>query len=149
MSVLPENWHPWYIGGAYSESRIRISKCRPQNPFLGKFRSKKSKLSVLPENWHTWYLGRTDSASGLSFFKIPTAKSIFEQIWAEKVKVVRFAWKLAHKVFRRCWFLIRLNFQLEIHFLLGPGSGIACFVWCWFTYRGCWFVSVKICNWRR
>ena len=31
-------------------------KFRSQNSFLGKFGSKKSKLSVLPEKWHTWYL---------------------------------------------------------------------------------------------
>ena len=41
------------IGSADSESRLRIWKFRPQNPFLSKFRSKKSKLSVLPDNWHT------------------------------------------------------------------------------------------------
>ena len=34
LSVLPENWHSWYIGGADSESRLRISKFRPQI-FLG------------------------------------------------------------------------------------------------------------------
>ena len=37
LSVLSENWLSWHIGGADSESRIRTSKFRPQNPFLGKF----------------------------------------------------------------------------------------------------------------
>ena len=63
--VLPDNWHTWYLGGADSDSGLRFSKFRPQNPFLGKLGPKKWKLSVLPENWHTWYLGGTDSASRL------------------------------------------------------------------------------------
>ena len=46
MSILTENWHACYIGGADSESRLRLLKFRPQNPFLGKFGPKKSKLSV-------------------------------------------------------------------------------------------------------
>ena len=33
------------------------------NLFLGKFGSKKSKLSVFPENWHAWYLDDADSCS--------------------------------------------------------------------------------------
>ena len=48
LSVLPKNRHPWYIRGADSESRPRISKFRPQNAFSGKFGPKNSKLSVLP-----------------------------------------------------------------------------------------------------
>ena len=34
---LPLNWHTWYIGGADSKSRLRISKFQPQKPFLRKF----------------------------------------------------------------------------------------------------------------
>ena len=41
LPVLPENWHSWYIGGADSKSRLRISKFRPQNLFFGNFRPKK------------------------------------------------------------------------------------------------------------
>ena len=51
--ILTENWHTWYIGDVNSESRLRFLKSRPQNPFLGKFGPKKSKLSVLSENWYT------------------------------------------------------------------------------------------------
>ena len=69
MSILTENWHTWYIGGVDSKSRLRFLKFWPQNPFLGKFGPKKSKLSVLTENWHTWYLGSADSESGLGFLK--------------------------------------------------------------------------------
>ena len=34
-------------------------------------------------------------------------QSIFGQNWAEKFKVVHFDWKLAHMVYRGCWFLFR------------------------------------------
>ena len=40
-----------------------------------------------------------------------TSKSIFGQIWAQKVKVVRFAWKLVHMVSQRCWFLFQHEFS--------------------------------------
>ena len=40
-------------------------------------------------------------------FWISKLKSIFEQILAEKVKVVHFGWKLAHRVSWVCWFLFR------------------------------------------
>ena len=32
---------------------------------------------------------------------------LFGQIWAKKVKVVQFGWKLAHRVSRQCWFLFQ------------------------------------------
>ena len=35
-------------------------------------------------------------------FWISDPKSIFGQIWAKKVKVVQFGWKLAHRVSQRC-----------------------------------------------
>ena len=53
LSVLPENWHKWYLRGADSESGPGFLKFWPQNSFLGIFVLKKSKLSVLPENLHT------------------------------------------------------------------------------------------------
>ena len=38
----------------YTDSRFRLRflKSQPQNPFLGKFGLKKSKLPLLPDNWH-------------------------------------------------------------------------------------------------
>ena len=42
-------------------------KFQPQNSFLMKFESKKSKLSVLLKNWHTWYHEAGDSYSNISF----------------------------------------------------------------------------------
>ena len=38
-------------------------------------------------------------------------KSIFGQIWAEKVKVVQFGWKLIRRVSRRCYFLFQHYFS--------------------------------------
>ena len=34
-------------------------------------------------------------------------KSIFWQIWTQKLKVVHFIWKLAHMVSQGCWFLFQ------------------------------------------
>ena len=42
-------------------------KFPPQNPFLGKFGAKISKVSVLYENWYTWYLKDADSYSNITF----------------------------------------------------------------------------------
>ena len=37
LSILPETWHTWYLGGGGSESVLRFFKVLSQNPFLGKF----------------------------------------------------------------------------------------------------------------
>ena len=58
---LTESWCSWYLGGADPGSRLRFSKFQSQNPFLGKFRSKNSKLSVSPQNWHIWHHDDVDS----------------------------------------------------------------------------------------
>ena len=53
-------------------------------------------------------------------FWISNSKFLLRQIWAKKVKVVRFAWKLAHMVCRRCWYLFQYlfsEFQTENQFL--------------------------------
>ena len=44
-------------------------------------------------------------------FGISKTKSIFGQIWTEKLKVVHFGRKLAYRVSRRCWFLFQHNFS--------------------------------------
>ena len=56
LSVLSENWGPQYLKEADSESRLRLLKCWPQNPFLGKFGPTNSKLLFLPENWCIYHL---------------------------------------------------------------------------------------------
>ena len=67
---MTENWHTWDLGGADYEPRLRFFKFRPQNPFLGKFGPKNSKLLVLPENWRTWYLKDPDSYSDITFLNL-------------------------------------------------------------------------------
>ena len=57
---------------------------------MGKFGSKKSKLSVLSKSWHTWYLEDPDSYL-TSVFWISKPKSVFGQIYSEKVKLSIFA----------------------------------------------------------
>ena len=42
---------------------------------------------------------------------ISHSKSCFGQTWAKKVKVICFAWKLAHMVSRGCWFLFQYLFS--------------------------------------
>ena len=44
-------------------------------------------------------------------FSVSNPKSIFGQICVEKFKVVHFHWKLAHMVYRGCWFLFRHYFS--------------------------------------
>ena len=41
------------------------------------------------------------------FFAVSNPKSFFGQIWTEKFKVVYFDWKLAHMVYRGCWYLFQ------------------------------------------
>ena len=91
-----------YPRGADSASGSSFSKFWPQNLFLSKFGSKKSKLSVLPENQHTEYFEDAD-ATLVSWISNP--KSNFGQVWDKKVKAVCFAWIFAHTVSRGSWFL--------------------------------------------
>ena len=189
LSILPENWQSWHIGGA--DSRSRLSKFWPQNPFLGKFGSKKSKLFCLKigtyDNleelilipdlgfwnsnckihfWanlgqksqncpfclkigthgfleelilhpdlvfqnsdpkiHFWVNLGQKSQSSLFCLKIGRHGILEELIlhphldfqnsdpkihfWAnlgQKIPSIRFVWKLACRVFRRCWFLFQ------------------------------------------
>ena len=50
-----------------SESRLRLLKFQPVNPFLGKFGPKESKLSVLSKNWYAWYLKDAGSYFNIIF----------------------------------------------------------------------------------
>ena len=67
------------------------------NPFLGKFRPKKSKLFVLPENWHTEYLEDVDSYSELVFWS-SKPKSMFWANLSRKSRIVYFAWELTQSI---------------------------------------------------
>ena len=91
---MTENWHTWYIGGVDFQSRLRFLKLRPQNPFLGKFGPKNSKLFVLSENWYTLYLKDADPESGLRFLKFRHQNSFLGKFWSEKSKLFVFLEKI-------------------------------------------------------
>ena len=104
LSVLTENWYTWYIGSADSEFRLRFVKFRPQIPSLGKFRSKNQSYPFFFKIGTHGILKMLILIPTLVFW-ISDPRSIFGQIWAKKVKVVHFDWKLAHMVYWGCWFL--------------------------------------------
>ena len=83
LSILTENWHPRYLGGADFES----SPPPKENPFLGKFGPKDSKLSVLPENWHTWYLEDVDSYFNVSCLNFPPKIEFWANFGPKKSKL--------------------------------------------------------------
>ena len=71
LSVLSVNWHTWYLEGANSYSNISLlNEFQNLNPFLDKFRPKKSKLSIFAKNWHGKYLEDADSDFGITASQI-------------------------------------------------------------------------------
>ena len=99
-------WLSWHIGGADSESRIRTSKFRPQNPFLGKFGPKIQSCPFCLKIGTHGILKVLIRNLGIEF-QNSDPKILF---WANlgcKFKVVSFAWKLALMVYWRCWFQIQ------------------------------------------
>ena len=90
--ILAENFEvvriPYMVSwGCWSGSGLRFLKFRPQNPFLGKFGPKNSKLCVAPENYHTWYLGGTDSEFGLTFLKFWYQNSFLGRFGQKNLKL--------------------------------------------------------------
>ena len=77
------SWGYWFLFQHW------FSEFQNPNPFLGKFGPKNSKLSSLAENWRTECLDDVDLLPTL-LFSVSNPKSFFEQIWAEKFKVVYF-----------------------------------------------------------
>ena len=134
MPILTENWHTWYIGGVNSESRLWFLKFLPQIHFWANLGPKsQSCLFCLKIGTHD--ISKILILISTLVFWICEPKPISGQIWANKVKVVQFSWKLAHRVSRRYWFLFR-HFELKKSklFLL-PEK--------WHTrtvYRRCWFL---------
>ena len=145
---MTENWHTWYIRDVDSESRLRFTKFRPQNPFLANLGPKiQSCLFYLKigthisrmlipnpdlDFWnfdpkiHFWAnlgpkiqscpfclkigthgISRMLILIPILVFWISNPDFLFEQIWAQKFKVVSFVWKLAHMISRECWFLFQ------------------------------------------
>ena len=48
LSVLPENWHPWYLEDADSYSDISFLNCQPKTRFWANLGQKMPKISDLP-----------------------------------------------------------------------------------------------------
>ena len=55
--------------------------------FLGKFGSKKTKLSVLTKNWCTWYLGSAYFESKLRFLKFPPQNPFWGKFGLKKLRL--------------------------------------------------------------
>ena len=108
-----------YLKDADSKSRLRFFKFRLQNPFLGKFGPKNSKLSILSENQYTWYLRNVDSKSGWRVLKFRPQNPFLGKFGLKKSKL---------SVFRENWHAWHLddadsyssnsfpNYQPQIHF---------------------------------
>ena len=99
----------WFLGG--DEPRLRFSKFRPQNPFLGKFGPEKSKLSVLSKNEQTWYLKDADSFSNISFLNFQPKNSFLGKFGPKKSKlsVLSENWNT--------WYLMEADSYSDIFFL--------------------------------
>ena len=108
LFVLSENWSTQYLKDAGSEFRLRILKFRSQNLFWANFGRKSQSCSFFLKIGMHGILTMLILITTLVFW-ISNSKSIFAQTWTEKVKVVCFAWNLAHPhihaISRRCWFL--------------------------------------------
>ena len=106
LSSLALDWHTECLDDANSYSDINFLSFKPEILFWTNLGRKIQSCSF-------WLKIGTHGISRMLIliptivFWIANPKSIFGQIWAEKVKAVCFAWKLAHTVSRRCWFLFR------------------------------------------
>ena len=99
----------WHLDDADSYSGISFLDFRPQIHFWQNLGQKSQSCPI-------WLKIGTQSVSTMLiliptlFFSVSNPKSFFGQIWAKKFKVVHFDWKLAHMVYRGCWFLFRQYF---------------------------------------
>ena len=109
LSILPENWQSWYIGGADSESRLRILKFQPQKFFWANL-VWKSRSCLLGLRIGTHDILKELILHPDLIFWNSDPKILFWTNLGRKFKVVRFAWKLAHMVSWRSWFCIRTQF---------------------------------------
>ena len=74
-------WQTWYLKDVVSSFEISFLNFQP---FLGKFRTKKSKLSVLPKNWNIWYLGGPYSKPGSRFSNFRPLNSFLAKFGPKK-----------------------------------------------------------------
>ena len=109
LFVLAENWHIEYLEDANFYSDISFSQFSTLNPFLGKFKPKKVKIITFIITFMIFF--PPQSLTLLRFEAPCTVCCIYVlracNITEKKVKDVRFAWKLAYRVSRGCWFLFR------------------------------------------
>ena len=120
------------VSQGLSESRLRVLEFRPQNPVLGKFGSKYSKLSVLSKNWYTKYFKDADFKFRLRFLKFWSQNPFLGKFGPKKSKlsVLSKSWHTWYLENADSYFSIYfLNFKLKIHFWpnLGQKSEICQF----------------------
>ena len=72
LSVLPENWHTWYNGGADYNGGAKF--------IFGQIWAKKVEVSVLPEKLAHRVSQDADSYSEISFLKFISLNPSFGQI---------------------------------------------------------------------
>ena len=84
----------------------------PQNPFLGKFGPKNSKLSVLSKKWCTQYLMDADSKSRLRFLKFRHQNRFLAKFGpkSSKLSILSENWYT--------WYLKDADFYSNISFLI-------------------------------
>ena len=106
LSVLTENWHTWYLGSADSQSGLSFWNSDPKIHFWANL-CQKSQICFFYLKIGTHVISRLLILVPILVFWISKPKSIFVQIRTEKLEVVQFGWKLAHRVSRQCWFLFQ------------------------------------------
>ena len=82
--------------------RIKLSEFPTKNLFWANL-GQKSQRFLICQKIDTHGITRMLILLSIFIFWISNSKFLLGQIWAKKVKVVRFAWKLAHIVSRGCW----------------------------------------------
>ena len=106
LFVLAENWYTWYHKDASSYFNISFLNFKSWFPFWANLGQKsQSCLSYLKIG--TYVISRFLILFPIIVFWISKPKSIFGQVRIEKLKIVQFGWKLAHRVSRRCWFFFQ------------------------------------------
>ena len=109
MFVLPENWYTCYPKVGDLCSNISFLNFKMWIHFW-------ANLDRKTESCPTWLTIGTQSVLAMLILipilllSVSNPKSIFGQVWAKKFKVVHFDLKLAHMVYRGCWFLLRQYF---------------------------------------
>ena len=104
LSVLTRNWYTWYLGSTDSQSGLRFLKFLSQNPFWANLGWKCQSCPFFLKIGTHRILTMSILIPILVFWS-SVPKSIFGKVWAKKVKVAQFDWKLTHIVYWGCWFL--------------------------------------------